>query len=317
MEILDAVFEFQLPGLLVDASMVGSRLAVGDSDCWIQFPSDDGHDPLFYSESPTAGFNLADGNKVCVVVKAVLIGFPVEVCFTASDYRPKAVQAVLQSKLPRAREVFLNFAELLRIERNSEWLESRTKISEGDHVASGVLTKNGTRLDFGSLILQPLVVRLSRDSLKREEAVGLLARVDRGVAPPLWDVFLADANSATDLKHAVLLAAIACEVAVKTTLQERSNADQAPLIDLMLNHPRDVSLAAANLFDEPCRLILGRSLREDDKALFVEMSHLFEDRNKIAHRGLAKLRDDASLQREVSSASAAIDWLRNEDLPTE
>jgi hypothetical protein len=84
----------------------------------------------------------------------------------------------------------------------------------------------------------------------------ILAAVRHGERPAAARQLLADAEfhgfHAQDRNHgiALVLAAVACEMTVKTHLRESCAADQAKLVDLVLENPRDVSLAAASLFDK-------------------------------------------------------------------
>jgi len=70
--------------------------------------------------------------------------------------------------------------------------------------------------------------------------------------------------------------------------------------------------AAATLFDEPCLAVIGRSLKVDQPPLFRRVQGLFEDRNQIAHKGLANLRNESKLRDEVHAATEAVGWLRRE-----
>jgi hypothetical protein len=108
----------------------------------------------------------------------------------------------------------------------------------------------------------------------------------------------------------VLLAAIACEIAVKNTLLEVASPHQRQLVESLLQNPRDFSLAAIALFDKPCLAVLGRSLKAQDTALYKRVEALFEDRNRIAHRALAGLRPEKDLRSEVGAAREAVSWVR-------
>ena len=107
---------------------------------------------------------------------------------------------------------------------------------------------------------------------------------------PVGESLLADAlyflaSDPPDPQRAVITAAIGCEVKVKQTIRSKAPAVLIKLIDLILDSPRDWSLAAIALFDRGAeaglRLILGRTIGE----LFKRVALLFEVRNKIAHKG--------------------------------
>lgn len=130
---------------------------------------------------------------------------------------------------------------------------------------------------------------------------------------PLWARVLADARYYTwsdewaAPERAVLLAAVACELAAKETLRESAHAETGALVELLLERPRDWSLAAVSLFDEHLRLVTGHSLRDDDRELWKQVNSLFQERNRIAHRG-ARM-DGETARMLVDSAVQATEWL--------
>ena len=109
--------------------------------------------------------------------------------------------------------------------------------------------------------------------------------------PPSAEILLADARfligaaEPRDPSRALLIAAVACEVKIKTLLRQLSTPEQEPLIGLLLESPRDWLMAASALFDKPLRIITGRSLKDADRQLFTRIVQLFERRNALAHRG--------------------------------
>lgn len=104
------------------------------------------------------------------------------------------------------------------------------------------------------------------------------------------------------------MAAIACEVAVKQSLRDAARPEQQELVELVLSSPRDVSLAAATLFDKGCKAVVTRSLKEENASLYKRVDKLFQDRNKIAYRGGEGLTDDV-LAEHVATAREALEWL--------
>jgi len=121
---------------------------------------------------------------------------------------------------------------------------------------------------------------------------------------------LATSSTRQNLRHAVLLAAIACELAVKRTLlSEVAGPTQADLVSLVLDNPRDVSVSAVNLFHKGCQAVSGRSLRKESPGLFKRVEHLFEDRNRIADRGHSVMPEDPRLIDDVQAAGQALAWL--------
>lgn len=110
-----------------------------------------------------------------------------------------------------------------------------------------------------------------------------------------------------DWQRAVLAAAIATEVRVKQALRAAANDDLRPLVDFALDNPRDVSVAAPNLFDKAMHAVCGRSLRDEDRRLFKEVDLLFRVRNGVAHH--AHRPEAGEGQRAVKAAVDAFVWL--------
>jgi hypothetical protein len=111
------------------------------------------------------------------------------------------------------------------------------------------------RLDMAFSVVEP------NTPLNRERLEALQPLVEAGSAPGLAELLLADARfiaasaEPPDPSRALLVAAVACEVKIKAFLRECANAEQAPLVELLLSNPRDWSVAAAALFDQPLRIV--------------------------------------------------------------
>jgi hypothetical protein len=123
------------------------------------------------------------------------------------------------------------------------------------------------------------------------------AETQRSSDPAPEDLLLADARHASsllavtamwkyqrrDTARVVLLSAIASEVRVKRALRENAPREFLDLLDVVLDNPRDVTIAAAQLLDKPMQAAIGISLRGADKQLFRDVTKLFELRNRVAH----------------------------------
>jgi hypothetical protein len=57
------------------------------------------------------------------------------------------------------------------------------------------------------------------------------------------------------------------------------------------------------------KAISGRSLKEDNKMLYRDVVLLYENRNKIAHRGGSGLSTEDVLREHIASAGKVFDWL--------
>jgi hypothetical protein len=103
---------------------------------------------------------------------------------------------------------------------------------------------------------------VERNTPLNSERLGALRPLVEANSPPgLAELLLADARLVAtsaeppDPSRALLMAAVACEVKIKAFLRECANAEQAPLVELLLSNPRDWSVAAAALFDQPLRIV--------------------------------------------------------------
>jgi hypothetical protein len=151
-------------------------------------------------------------------------------------------------------------------------------------------------------VLQAASLGVLRDWLEAQEA------------PDLADRLLADAgflmqSEPPDPSRALLVAAIACEVKVKTTLREHASLAQRDLVDLLLDNPRDFSLAASSLFDTPLKTVVGASLTEvgTNKELWKRIDALFTRRNRLAHRGeIPSVEDVAD---GIAAAHETFEWI--------
>jgi hypothetical protein len=162
------------------------------------------------------------------------------------------------------------------------------------------------------LVITPVQDHQVLDSARIADAI---CRVQEGSRSPLEDVLRADAlyllqdADPPDYARAVLTAAIACEVKIKRTLRQRA-ADGAPseLVALLLENPRDWSMALLALFDGPLKIVGGVSLRESDRALYKRLDALIQRRNGLAHK-----EEDAPEEEEayehVKTARDVFQWL--------
>ena len=332
---LDAIFEYRLPGLLIHRDLFGQRLDVPGQQAWIQFPDDDyGQDggPLFRSSGVVAGWNEDRSGKgrTAIVINAMLVGIPLELDLDPASPEKEVVQTALKDASSRAREVFVGLTDWLRVDREHFWFASKATLATAHEVAGALFDREGNQLHHGYVIttgsggkvkiykhlLTHVISRVSAldtrgqdHVLSTDDAKAALDLVARRTEPELWDLLLADAYSLVGLHYSVVLAAIACETAVKTVLSESSTQEQKELVELLLSSPRDYSLAARSLFDEPCRIILGRSLRDDDRTLYKRIVRLFEDRNRIVHKMAVNEAELDRLRDDILAAGDAIDWL--------
>lgn len=173
----------------------------------------------------------------------------------------------------------------------------------------------------GSWVVVPFAhgpVRLRSRSftpLNRLSSASIVCRIEAEDQVGLAELVLADAKfqaeqQAADWRYCVLLAAIACESKIKSTLSALSGPDQQELVDLLFNHPRDYSMAAAALYDKALHAVCGRSMRLDDKDLFKRLCALITDRNRLAHVNPADVTSSAVYQ-HLNTADQSFFYLQS------
>jgi hypothetical protein len=85
---------------------------------------------------------------------------------------------------------------------------------------------------------------------------------------------------------AVVLAAIACEMKIKQCLTELSSDEKRALVNLIIPTKGRALLPVYELFKKVAAAVFGRSLFDEDPALFHRYQKLAEERNLFAHRGI-------------------------------
>jgi hypothetical protein len=144
----------------------------------------------------------------------------------------------------------------------------------------------------------------------------IMARMQEGSDQPPPDILLADAlvlverrrrGEQANLQQAVLLAAIACEVKVKQSLERKTPRDRRPLLSGVLESTR----GTPQLFGRIAKAAVGRSLVDEDSRLYDRINALFLLRNRIAHR--ASVPPDAEAYDAIDAAHLVFQWL--EGLP--
>ena len=172
-----------------------------------------------------------------------------------------------------------------------------------------VEVETGVRVRTG--FSDPITLRSSDRGLSAREHRSIVAAIVAHRDPTLADLLLADAEhllaaEVPQCREAVLLAAIACEVGIRSALRSACPAEAAPLLEFALANPRDVSVQAAALFDKASAAAIGRSLRVENRSTYVSVTRLFEARNGVAHRGESPAVHDP--RAHVSAARDALDW---------
>src|SRR5205823_2602379 len=139
------------------------------------------------------------------------------------------------------------------------------------------------------------VVIVGREPTTMSAVADYAAALNADQDAPISRALLADAFHAAiwserytgwaDVKRAVLLAAVALEIHVKSRLRETVRADVKDLLGELVPEKRQAVLPAIELFSSVAEAATGRSLRKESPDLFERVRKLFEDRNALAHRG--------------------------------
>ena len=209
----------------------------------------------------------------------------------------------------------------IRALHSQSWLGLSTMPPRREGIASLVEVATERRLPIGPTMSIGAQLKSIESALTPEQFAEIMSRLERGEAAPIAETLLADAeylawgvHAAPDALRAVLMAAIACEIKVKENLRSRIDDDKLPLLDFILENPREVTVTAADgLFNTLMLVAQGRSLRTDNRDLFKKVVELFEVRNRVAHRGEWP---DAEKARElVRAARSAFSWLDQTGTP--
>ena len=236
-----------------------------------------------------------------------------------TDRRPEALdrgRRFLQGAQDVADQVIAELLDWLRIQ-GQPWLALHGQRPAMTGLQLLLDEDSGRHLPIGWPPSSVVVLGVLDDQVITPGSVGDLAqRLEGRLTPPLAETLVADAQflmwrEDPDHARAVLTAAIAVEIKTKATLREKAPASLRPLLDVVLDNPRDYTLAVAGLLHLPMKAALARSLQEDDRDLYRAVEKLFRTRNDIAHRGRFPKVEDA--REAVVTASKVVAWL--ESLP--
>jgi hypothetical protein len=114
--------------------------------------------------------------------------------------------------------------------------------------------------------------------------------------------YLTQSTNSPQPGMAILLAAVAAEGHAKELLPAR----KSPLAPSLRRLQRDYG-SAVDLYGPVAKAMIGRSLEDDDPALWSDLESLFTSRNKMAHKLRTPSHTDA--KQLVVAAMKAMDWL--------
>jgi hypothetical protein len=196
----------------------------------------------------------------------------------------------------------------VRAERNQSWLGpsgqvpsriGRSGLFDLDvHKRFGVGLQDALRLHAVS----------ERQVLEVDAMEAVIQRVAHGDSPPDAETLLADGfyfafhDETPHPARGLLLAGIAAELKIKSTLREKCRPDASPLVEFVVERGRIAQLLAG-----PVEGAVGRSLLDDDKSLYDDVRRLFELRNDYVHHANQPDADEA--RTAIQAAYRLFDWL--------
>jgi hypothetical protein len=269
-----------------------------------------------------------EGRVLVAAVLAFEVAVDVEVQLGSTDLNPnehmeeiERGQATLNGAFPVALSLAADFMSWLRTHAGRYWLGPS---HEAPEVLGGDLLESASGRRVRNITFNPGLhlagfgpdAGVTVDEL--DQIAGFLGAEE---TPGTAEVLLADArealtgpsveedwrSSSRDVRRAILLAAIACEVKIKTVLADKTPRDKRELVDVILKNIREVQVAVGSLPHKTMKAAVGRSLHEDDRALFDAVNRLFKHRNDIAHRGKPPSLDEA--RTDLNAAVNLFAWL--------
>lgn len=219
-----------------------------------------------------------------------------------------------------ARDGYKRFRDWARVSGDHHWLGTSADDPEFVGIQSLEDLDAGQRIPVGYPAINTVMIGYNRARRERVQTVASIVQLMKSGDPPLAATLLADAQAiyshraeGADHQRAVLLAAIASEIAIKERLRALASPDMAELVDIVLSNPREVTQSPPQLLHMTCKAITGVSLHQQDKPLFNDVElRLFKLRNALAHRGQRPTADEGRtavdiavrLQRWLSSLEA-------------
>jgi hypothetical protein len=325
----EAVFLFSGGGLYVQGPVLGRRFEVvrGGTMVTIILPGSEHVPTELGLPSARAGVekaaHLASWNPQTGEIHAAVVDtFEVRVGLKPDD---QPLEGSVEQAFPLAVEVAERFLAWTRTTAGQYWLPSR---QEGVAPAGlyGRLMLAGTDHEVDPKARwspgHAVMARRPDEAASPHDIDTVVRETQEGSDPATEDVLLADARSAAsllpvsamwkyerrDTARVVLLAAMAMEVKIKRALRDHARRDLQGLVDVILDNPRDFSIATAQLLDKAMKAAIGVSLREADKPLFRAVTEgLFPLRNQVAHTAYEPTLAEA--QEALRTAARLSHWL--------
>jgi hypothetical protein len=322
---IEGTFLYELPGLglWVAAATLGSRFEGEFRGCEVGLVVPSRADDFGLDRSDQSAFgtqsvfheNELEAQEVTIVRVTVARAAR----FGSGDFAggggPQRDALDLATELERtARDFLTAVIQQVRTQLGQHWLGTSSEMPERTWLSDLVDLETGDRLPFGPGVVLRAIGREIEHGVTPDGLSLQVERACRGNETPLPEELLNDAKylawirDPPDLRLAVLLGAIACEAKIKQLLPSVASADATELLEMVLNNPRDVTIAVVTHLDKTSKAVAGRSLREEDADLYKAVVRLFETRNKIAH-GKGVQPGEEEMRAGIRAAAQAFGWI--------
>jgi hypothetical protein len=327
-----ALFYFAPRSLIVRGEVLGTSYLMERNGLGVivNFPAKEGDfgpvgedDPFGEGLISKFSWHKDTGEIYAAVAKVIQVAVAVESSASSEKDTEEGRadgERVLAEGLAVAISVVEDFVAWMRTEGQQPWMgpsHEPIELVRSDLVDA----ERGGVVGNVSIPRRIVVMSMGEGAAGVAEVEAALSHVASEDVVAVADVLLADAREAMDppsvsvewqkdprdTSRAVLLAAIASEVKIKTTLVEKAPEDRRDLIKIIVSNPRDITVAAAQLVHKTMKGAVGRSLHEDDPGLFEAVEKLFRTRNRLAHDARRPTTEEAD--QAVTTAVELFRWL--------
>lgn len=152
----------------------------------------------------------------------------------------------------------------------------------------------------------------------------LIDALNNKIEPELYEELIADAQAAAfqgNVRRGVLELAISCEVFVKQSFFNKSSI--SGLAFEYLDDKQKIKYRVLDLIDDIAKYCFGESFKDNNSKDFEKIDHMFRCRNKIAHKGEIRFKDDKGTLLEVDhkmleewfeSFYCLVNWLKSKNI---
>ncbi|WP_432097279.1 hypothetical protein [Streptomyces sp. bgisy100] len=258
--------------------------------------------PRFEGQFPAEGYVSWSGDDVSAPVALGPAYFTAHTVFAlASGLDDRALRAELKAAIAAIRFAAARLSDALRVEQPS--------VGMVGHIPT-VLSLTATDITQGLELRLPEPLNPGYPIVRGLPALTIDAATSAlhdGVSPARALLsqarYLTQSTNSPQPGMAILLAAVAAETYAKESLKSCRPPGSTP----SLRSLQRIHGTAVDLYGPVAKAIMGRSLEDDDPALWSDLGSLFNTRNKMAHWLKTPVHQKA--QQLVVTAMQAMDWL--------